>query len=109
VQPFAECFSSCDSPPPPSSLLFQPFHLDDWGLMYLDYWRGELSRSGAQVISLSLVGLFAAFMCIVSIWRRETVPSPYSIFIRTLSNRTRVLDVLPSDTLGAIKQRLQVR
>jgi hypothetical protein len=91
---------------------FQPFRLDDWGAMYLDYWRGEPSRSSAQVISMSLFGLFAAFMfVVVTPWRQKkssSAKSPFSIFIRTLSSETKILDVRPSDTLGSVKQQLQV-
>jgi hypothetical protein len=116
VQPFANLgdgLPGSDSPPL-CSLPFQPFRLDDWGLMYLDYWRGEHFRSNAQVISLSLLGLFAAMAFVVSPWRTKSPPpsdaeSPYSIFIRTISSGTKCMDVLPSETLGSVKQRLKVR
>jgi hypothetical protein len=116
VQSFADFgngLPGSDSPPPLSSLPFQPFRLDDWGLMYLDYWRGEHFRSNAQVISLSLLGLFAAMAFVASPWRSKSPPpsdaeSPYSIFIRTISRGTKCMDVLPSETLGSVKQRLQV-
>jgi hypothetical protein len=98
---------------PPSSLPFQPFRLDDWGLMYLDYWRGEHFRSNAQVISLSLLGLFAAMAFVARPWSSAPPPSdaesPYSIFIRTVSSGTKCMDVVPSETLGSVKERLKVR
>jgi hypothetical protein len=96
---------------PPSSAPFQPFRLDDWGAMYLDYWRGEPSRSSAQVIALSLLGLFAAFVYVVTPWRKSPsfASEPrFSMLIRTLSSGARVLDARPSDTLGSVKQQLQV-
>jgi hypothetical protein len=99
-----------------SSLFFQAFSRDIWGLTYMDYWRGvHHRRKGAQVVDVPLSSLFgsliAAAVWLISLWRRPVAApgsSAYSIFIRTLSGKTRCMDVLPSETFGSVKQRLQV-
>jgi hypothetical protein len=99
-----------------SAFFFQAFPRDIWGLTYMDYWRGvHHRRKGAQVVEFalsSLVGtLVAAAVWLICLWRRpvsDPGSSAYSIFIRTLSGKTKVLDVLPAETFGSVKQRLQV-
>jgi hypothetical protein len=101
---------------PFSSFFFQAFPRDIWGLTYLHYWRGvHHRRDGAQVVEFalsSLVGtVVAAAVWLICLWRRpvsDPGSSAYSIFIRTISGKTSCMDVLPSETFGSVKQRLQV-